>query len=621
MVNWVDQGMRSHVMHAPKAVHSSGNIVSPLQRAHQPCQFHNHAHLCPPSHLATKMPARSGASSSSMNTTASFSSSFMDGSPSRQSPNRNAIRTPRGSIIRDPYDSPSRQIAIEFNLKLNLSDRDFNERLDQAAAERAKLHENQLAWAAEEHRKVLRSAELEVQRITLEEEQARLRQEEEQKREIERLKQVKAQQEAEAQRRALEARQREEEAARQAAEHQRKLQETEARLKAQREQEAAAERQKKEKEEADRKAKETADAAEKTRLQQASQSQAPRSVPAAAPIATSTSASTTTPSSAPATTAHAEQVHAKYLELHARMKQFRVAFANQHKQKESPLKGPVGDTRRNIRLRLGQINTDRKDSVAAIKKLREDSFNIALNTPGPTIDIRPYLISQDLPPLANEAEAQYPAFLLYLWICFEKFVLKQFEKEAASTDGRTIQEIGLIAASLLADQRYMWKGIPLTDIVIAKLHRICPILFGVRGTMNTVQGRVRLGWLQIDKAEPNEEQYGQRMRGLGAGYAALSLRSFNAKAPAIPMSEYWRAVVSICNTPAEHLWPGHFAILYGLIRDYHKKFLGFYGAQARGVLRRATYDLPARAPPRCKDAAGPVSVLPLGWKKEGISLD
>jgi nucleoporin GLE1 len=557
-----------------------------------------------------------------MNTTASFGSSFMDGSPTRQSPNRKGFHTRQSSLIRDPYDSPSRQIAIEFNLRLSISDRDFNERLDQAAAERAKLHEEQLNRAAEEHRKVLRGAELEVQRITLEEEQAQFRRHEAQQREIERLKREKAQQEAEAQRRALEAKQREEEAARRAAEHQRQLQETEARLRAQREQEAVAARQKKEKEEADRKAREATDAAEKARLQQEPQPQAPQPTPTAAPTAALVPKTTTIPSSsAQATPTDVNQIHAKYLALHSRMKEFRVAFANQHKQKTSPLKGPVGDTRRNIRLRLGQINTDRKDSVAAIKKLREDSFNIALSTPGPTVDIRPYLISQDIPPLANEAEAQYPAFLLYMWICFEKFVLKQFEKEAASTDGRTIQEIGLIAASLLADQRYMWKGIPLTDIVLAKLHRICPILFGIRGTMNTAEGRIRLGWLPIDKASPSEEQYGQRMRGLGAGYAALSLRSFNAKAPAVPMSEYWRAIVSICNTPTDCLWPGHFAILYGLIRDYYKKFLTFYGAQARGVLRRATIDLPARAPPRCKDAAGPVSVLPLGWRKENISLE
>jgi nucleoporin GLE1 len=553
-----------------------------------------------------------------MNTTASFGSSIVEGSPSRQSPNRRSLHTPRNSIARDPYDSPSRQLALEFNLRLSLSDRNFNEQLDQAAAERAKLHDEQISRAAEEHWKVLRGAELEFQRIALEEEQAQFRRHEAQQREVERLKREKIQQEAEAQRRALEAKQQEEETVRQAAEHQRQLQETEARLRAQREQEAAAVRQKREQEEADQRKRDAAAAAERDRVQQAPQPQAPQPT-LTAPVVPITTAIPAVNVQAVATDVN--QIHVKYLALHARMKEFRVNFANQHKQKLSPLKAAVGDTRRNIRLRLGQINTDRKDSVAAIKKLREDSFNIALTTPGPTVDIRPYLISQDIPPLANEAEAQYPAFLLYLWICFEKFVLKQFEKEAASADGRTIQEIGLIAASLLADQRYMWKGIPLTDIVLAKLHRICPILFGIRGRMDTAEGRIRLGWLPIDKASPSEEQYGQRMRGLGAGYAALSLRSFNAKAPAVPMSEYWRAIVSICNTPSDCLWPGHFAILYGLIRDYYKKFLSFYGAQARGVLRRATIDLPARAPPRCKDAAGPVSVFPLNWRKENISLE
>ncbi|KAF1840894.1 uncharacterized protein K460DRAFT_321492 [Cucurbitaria berberidis CBS 394.84] len=563
------------------------------------------------------MPARSGTSSSSMHTAASFSSSFMDGSPSRQSPNRNGVARPhRESLVRDPYESPSRQMALEFNLRLSMSDRDFNEKLDQAAAERAKLHAEQLARATEEHERVRRGAELEIQRILLEEEQAKARREEAQKREIERLRHEKAREEAEAHRRALEARRREEEAARQTAEHHKKLQEAEARLRAQKDQEAAAERQKKDQVDADRKAAEAAAAAQKARAQLAPQQPAPQTTPA--PAAAPTTATPLKPSAnAQSPTANVDQIHAKYLELHLRMKQFRIAFWNEHKKPQSPLKQPVGDARRALRTRLGQINVERKDSVAAIKRLREECFDMALNSQGPMIDIRPYIVAHEIPPLANEAEAAYPAFLLYVWICFEKFLLKQFEKEAANEDGRIIQEIGLIAASLLGDQKYMWKGIPLTDIVLAKLHRACPPLFGVRGTMNTAEGRIRLGWMP----DSTLDAYNQRLRGVGAGYAAMSLRTFASKAPALPISEYWRAIVLLCNTPPEHLWPGHFAILNGLIRDYYKKFLSFYGVPARGVLRRATIDLPARAPERCKDAAGTVSVLPEGWKKEKFFLD
>lgn len=550
-----------------------------------------------------------------MHTATSFSSSFAGGSPSRQSPQRNT-HPHRESLVRDPYDSPSRQIALEFNLRLSISDRDFNEKLDQAAAERAKHHAEQLALAAEEHNRVLRSAELEIERLALEQEQANIRREEAQKREIERLREEKAREEAEAHRRALEAKQREEQAARQAIEHQRKLQETEARIKAQKEQEAAAERQKKD--EADRKASEAAAATQKAQQQQAAQQQA---APQRTTAPTQTSATAPQPAASQAPVSNAEQIHARYLQLHAQMKKFRIEFQNKHKQKTSSLKGPVGDARREIRTRLGQITTERADSVAAIKRLRLNCFDIALKTQGPMIDIRPYIISQQIPPLANEAEAAYPAFLLYLWICFEKSLLKQFEKEAASEDGRTIQEIGLIAASLLSDPNYMWRGVPLSDIVLAKFHRVCPPLFGIRGTMDTAQGQDRLGWRLIDKNPPSTESYSQRLRGLGAGYAAMSLRAFNGKAPAIPMSEYWRALVSLCNTPPDHLYPGHFALIAGLVRDYYKKFLAQYGVPARAVLRRAILELPARAPARCKDAAGTVSVLAEGWKKAGLSLE
>ncbi|KAI4687587.1 uncharacterized protein J4E88_003178 [Alternaria novae-zelandiae] len=562
------------------------------------------------------MPARSGTSSSSMHTATSFSSSFMDASPTRQSPNRRSShRQKRESLIRDPYESPAKQLALEFNLRLSISDREFNEKLDQAANERAKQHAQQLAYAAEEHERVFRSAKLEIERIALEEEQARLRHEEAQRQEIERLKTEKAREQAEAQRRALEARQREEEAARQAAEHKLKLQQADARIKAQQEQQAAAEKQKREKDEADRKAAEAAAAAEKARQQ--APPQQPTAQPTPAPAPTQAAAPPKPSTAASATSTSADQIHTKYLELHQRMKAFRKAFWEEHKKPTSPLKGPVGDARRAIRTRLGQITVERKDSVAAIKRLRTECFDIALTTPGPMVDIRQYIVSHQIPQLANENEAAYPAFLLYVWICFEKFLVKQFEKEAANTDGRIIQEIGLIAASLFGDQKYMWNGLPLIDIALAKLHKACPPLFGIRGTMNTKEGRLRLGWQE----DSTPETYSQRMRGIGAGYASMSLRSFAAKAPAIPMSEYWHAISSICNTPSEQLWPGHFAILSGLIRDYHKKFIQFYGVPARGVLRRAVVDLPVRAPERCKDAASTIAVYRETWKREKFSLD
>ncbi|KAF1956081.1 hypothetical protein CC80DRAFT_492375 [Byssothecium circinans] len=551
------------------------------------------------------MPARSGASSSSMNTSTSFTSSWLNGSPSRQSPQRNGMRSSRGSLILN--ESPSRQMQLEFNMLLSRSDRDFHDKLDQAAAERARIADEQLAKAAQEHLRVQEGAKLEIQRIILEQEQENQRREEAQRREVEKLRIEKAKQEAEAQRQRLDAKRKEEEIARQAAEHQRQLQEADARAKAQQQQ--AAQRQK---EEADRKAKEAAAAQEKARIQ----AQPPPTAPVPAkpvPAVPSTTTTSTTATSAPAP--DAEELHRKYMELHARMKKFRTEFYDQVKQKDHPLKAPVGDARRTIRLNLGQTNGARSTTTHAINQIREKCFDIAVSTPGPVIDIRPYLVSRQVQ--LSDAEARYPAFLLYLWICFGKSVIAQWKSEAANQDSVVPQEIGLLTSSLYADKRYMCNGtIPMVDLMLAKLHRKCPMLFGIRGNTTTTQGLVRLG---LDKYRDDENEYAQLMTGIGAGFASITLRQFARTTPVFDMAEYWRAVVNIINTPASEIYPGHLFALQGLLREFAPKFITYYGAPARAILKRATKTFPDRAPkgrPGVAAAAELIKVLPDTWKQK-----
>ncbi|KAJ4296723.1 hypothetical protein N0V90_006771 [Kalmusia sp. IMI 367209] len=565
------------------------------------------------------MPSGSGASSASMNTATSFSSSWLGSSPSRQSPNRNGVRSPKGSLMAQPFESPSRQFQLEYNQLLSHSDREFNKRLDQDAAERAKLHHEQLAKAAHEHQRVQKEAEREMERIRLEEDQERMRKAIAQERELERLKQEKLRQEAEIRRQQLEAKRREEEAVREAAENQRKLQEAEARIKAQKEQEEQA---RKKKEDEEQKAREAAKAAlQNQRTQPPPTTQAPPALAAPRTAMASTAGAQPTASSPSADIA---EVHKKYLALHAGMKQFRKQFLEAHKSKGDPFKPHIGEVRRNMNKRLGQITTELQDSKTAIAAIRTECFDKALSTPGPTIDIRPFIISGSIPQLANEAEAQYPQLLLYAWICLEKSLINQWYNEASKEDGRIIGQLGLIAASLYLDQRYMWKGsVCMIDTLLAKLHRICPMLFGIRGDMQN--NRAGLG---LDKFHINDDsdmnRYSQRVMGIGAGFAAISFRKFGGKPPAIPLSEYWRVVVLICNTPSDDLYPGHFLCLQGLLRDNVKRFLMNYGVHGRAVLRRAVYDLPNRIPKGRKgvaEAASLVKVLPDTWKaKEHISI-
>jgi nucleoporin GLE1 len=509
-------------------------------------------------------------------------------------------------------------MLLEFSQMMIRSDEDFKERLDQEAAEHSKNYLEQIAKAALEHERVREGAERERQRLILEQELQRRKREEEQKQELERIEREKAKVEAEARQRQVEAQQRAEEAARKAAQQQRLIKEAEERLKAENERKEAERQQKLQQEEAARKAQEAAAAAaaaEKARSQAAQQ--APR--PTLQPPQPTQASATPTPAAKPSgqqltSTTNVEELHTKYLELHQRMKQFWKPFKKESAQKGNPLKGPVGDLRRDMRKATGQVTVKRDDSRVVITKLRA-MLGMARDAGGPTIDIRPFIVSHPIPQLANEAEAQYPAILLYAFICFEKFMLKQFESEAPNEEGRIIQELGAIAASLFVDKNFTWKDIPMTDLLLAKLHRICPILFGIRGPENTERGLARLGRIKDCRADINI--YNQRMIGLGAGYAALSLRA--VLKPAIPMSEYWRAVSSICNVPSQELTRGHFMVLKGLVKDSPHKIIAYYGAQGTALLRRATVVLPQRAPAAAKEEASLVSVLPGLWKIPGIA--
>ncbi|KAF2661365.1 hypothetical protein K491DRAFT_587364 [Lophiostoma macrostomum CBS 122681] len=559
-----------------------------------------------------------------MHTTTSLSSSWLGSSPSRNSPSRSSVRTPgrdvarRSTLERDPLDSPSRQMLLDFSQMLVRSDQEFNARLDSAAAVHTRRNSEQLSQAALDHERVRQGAQLEINRLIREQELQRQRREDQQRQELERLDREKARQEAEIRQRQVEAKQREEETARREAQHKRQIEEAESRRKAQQEQEAAAQRLKAQ-QESERKAREAAAAAEQVRAAQQTPQAPQRPAAPAAPAAIPSAAITRPFPARQAPGAYdPEEIHNRYLTLHKRMKDFWKPFKQQSAAKGNPLKAAVGDMRREMRTAMGQISVKREDSKIVITKLRQ-ILRAAQSAGGPTIDIRPFIISRPLPTMSNDAEAQYPAILFYAFICFVKFALKQFEQEAALEDGRVIAELGTVAASLMVDKEFVWKGIPLIDLLLAKYHRVCPILFGITGDMRSSAGQARLGWIPISGAPPTVSTYSQRMTGLACGFATMSLRV--VASPVLPASEYWRAISAICNTPPQQLTGGHFMVLKGLTRDWAKKFISIYGAQAKAVLRKATIGLPSRAPSQLAEAVNIVSSLPDAWRKAEVYIE
>ena len=202
-------------------------------------------------------------------------------------------------------------------------------------------------------------------------------------------------------------------------------------------------------------------------------------------------------------------------------------------------------------------------------------------------------------PPAQLSNTNCPALLVYLLNIFSKAIIAQLIDEA-SVKPQMADNLGVVALQIFASDAFRWQGISLIDILISKLHRTCPVLFGIYGDEKSATGKDRLGWW---REEPNgpfipQQQHFARLTGLGAGFAAISLRNFE-KAAAInpyPDFHYWKALARISNVPTNQITQTHFVVLKAMIQGYEDKFLMFYGDAGRAALRNALIELPRRSP-------------------------
>ena len=222
---------------------------------------------------------------------------------------------------------------------------------------------------------------------------------------------------------------------------------------------------------------------------------------------------------------------------------------------------------------------------------------------------------------------EMPMIFMFLLNIFAKYIISQFINEAG-VNPAIADPIGVIAVQIFACEKFLWRGQSLIDIMMAKMRISCPVLFGVRGNEGTEQGRASLGWVKNQSGFISEEEHGGRMTGLGAGYAAISLRDFSKsrlKNPWHP-THYWQTMASIVATPPNERSITQYLVLRALIDGYEATFLRFYGNAARAALKVALVKFPesSRAPDSSVDsgsgAVGGVMVLADKLMRGGIDL-
>lgn len=213
--------------------------------------------------------------------------------------------------------------------------------------------------------------------------------------------------------------------------------------------------------------------------------------------------------------------------------------------------------------------------------------------PEPSVDVSPYLISFT----TDGAPVPMSGPLVYLLNILSKRVITQLISEASSRPALA-EPIGIVAVTIFSHPAFKANGtLSLIDILLAKFHVCCPILWGIYGNEKTNQGRLRIGWWGSADDWVTEQSHSERMRGLAAGYAAISLRDFSKSKNAnpYPPSNYWKAISYLVNTRPSEAQRTHFYVLKALIDGYIPKFIAFYGQAAVAALRKAIVEFPAQA--------------------------
>ena len=209
-----------------------------------------------------------------------------------------------------------------------------------------------------------------------------------------------------------------------------------------------------------------------------------------------------------------------------------------------------------------------------------------------------------------------PAVLLYLLNIFAKSVIAQYIDEAG-VNPTAADPVGIAASHIFAMGDFRWHSISLIDILLAKYHVVAPALFGIHGPEDTEAGKRRLGWWReesrFEGAYIPAQRHLERMTGLGAGFAALSLRNYEKTKVENPFPDrhYWDVLARVSRLPVGQMTQTHLVLLKALIENYETRFIGFYGGAAVAALRCVLVELPKKCPSSAasKSLAGLADVL------------
>lgn len=213
------------------------------------------------------------------------------------------------------------------------------------------------------------------------------------------------------------------------------------------------------------------------------------------------------------------------------------------------LKKQIGATRRKINVRLGQLSNSIRQLNTVAREVAELINALSLNA------------------LAYKWTLNYVA----------KAIVAQAEAEV------TVKPTAALPLARLAN--ILLSSVEGLEFYLnARFVKKCALVIGYTGSIDTEEGRVRMGWKRVDGKWESEVKYEERIGGILSVWAVMGREDSLDQRALFNIQSQWRTVARILNTPQNLLADVHYVVFANWWEASAQFFVKAYGKQAYKVL-------------------------------------
>lgn len=223
-------------------------------------------------------------------------------------------------------------------------------------------------------------------------------------------------------------------------------------------------------------------------------------------------------------------------------------------------------------------NKDLKQLTNKLRRKMNPKFGQLTNSEQKLLEISNEMVS-----LVEESKKLSELSYKYILNFIAKELIKQAEVEVIVSPSHSIP-LAKFATNLLS------QFPDLTYFVLARFYKKCPYLIGYTCSIDTEEGRLRMGWRRSSGKWEEESKYNERVGGIATLYAVMSRLDVDPSMTPITMSSSWLFLSRTLNTSADLLQDVHYILVANWWEACAFQFLQVYREQGQKLLQLVCSD-------------------------------